>query len=314
LIWEILEGDCGSPSEHTWLSLSPKSGAITPDGDASVDVNFDSTDLTPDTYIGNLCVTSNDPMTPSLAVPVELTVEPLTIDITKMVKPNSIFEPGDELEIEVSVTNTSLINLTIQSLIDSDFNLNTYCPDAVGSILMPGESYACAFKAFFASNANQLHFGTVTVTVNDSSINTVTNSATAQLAILNTAPSISVARHASRFFAHPGEIVKFTTVLTNNSVDTDLVTIYALMDDIFGDITHSHDDISATDCLTGIAILAGESHTCSFTAKIPTISDETLTTRLTISGSDDEESQTQVSADLRLILDFFGLYLPIVSR
>ena len=314
LIWEILEGDCGSPTEHSWLSISPTSGAITSDGDASVDVNVDSTGLTPDTYFGNLCVTSNDPMTPSLSIPVELTVEPITIDITKMVKPSSVFEPGDELDITILVTNTSLINLTIQSLIDSDFDLNTNCPDAVGSILMPGESYACAFKAFFASNANQQHVGMVTVTANDGSINTVTNSATAQLAIQNTAPSISVARHASRFYAHPGDTVKFTTVLTNNSVDTDPVTIYALMDDIFGDITHSHDDISATDCVTGITIQPGDSQTCSFTAKIPANCDETLTTPLTVSGSDDEESQTQVYADLTFILDYSSLYLPIVSR
>jgi uncharacterized repeat protein (TIGR01451 family) len=243
-----------------------------------------------------------------------MTVEPLTIEITKMTTPTSVSEPGDEIDITILATNTSLINLTIQSLIDSDFDLNTHCPDAAGSILVPGESYTCTFNVYFASNANEQHTGTVTVTANDGSINTVTKSATAQLAILNVEPAISMTRDASRFYAHPGDTVKFTIVLSNNSVDTDPVTINTLMDDVYGDVTLAHDDIIATDCDTAITIQPGDSYACSFTARMPAIPDETLTIRFNVSGTDDEGSQAQAYNDLTFILDFLSRYMPIVSR
>jgi hypothetical protein len=314
LNWEILEGDCGSPTELPWLSVSPNSGTITPAGDASLEVNFDSTGLTPDIYIGNLCVSSNDPMVPNVALPVEMTVDPLTIGITKTVTPTSLFEPGDDLEITIRVTNTSSINLTVQSLIDSDFDLDTYCPDAVGSILVPGESNTCAFNAFFASNAVEQHLSSVTIIATDGSINTASDSANAQLEILDVDPVISVSRGASPRYALPGDLVTFNIMITNNSVDTDPVTISSLTDDLYGDVTSAHDEITATDCTAGVVIQPGNSYTCSFSTLVPDLPDETLTTTLMVMGSDDEGSQTSASEKTTLILDFLSIYLPIVFK
>jgi hypothetical protein len=66
---------CQLPSDIPWVSTSPLSGT-TPGGDSSmVDVTFDTNGLDLGmNYNGTLCVTSNDPATPLVIVPLTLTV------------------------------------------------------------------------------------------------------------------------------------------------------------------------------------------------------------------------------------------------
>jgi subtilisin-like proprotein convertase family protein len=67
-------GGCSAPSDIPWVSVSPASGTTTPGGGVPVDVTFDSTGLSIGVYTGTLCINSNDPVTPLVEVPVELTV------------------------------------------------------------------------------------------------------------------------------------------------------------------------------------------------------------------------------------------------
>lgn len=71
-------GVCDLPSDIPWVSVSPDMGT-TPGGDSDiVDVTFDSTGLAQGMYEGTLCVSSNDPVTPIVPVPLTLEVtEPL---------------------------------------------------------------------------------------------------------------------------------------------------------------------------------------------------------------------------------------------
>ncbi len=66
---------CDAPSDLPWLSAAPNAGTTAPAGTTDVDVMFDSTGLIPGLYQGTLCVNSDDPVTPLVEVPVELTVE-----------------------------------------------------------------------------------------------------------------------------------------------------------------------------------------------------------------------------------------------
>jgi hypothetical protein len=68
--------ECIAPVDMPWLSLSSYSGTTLPGESTALDVTFDSTGLPAGSYTGNLCVNSNDPATPLMAIPVELTVEP----------------------------------------------------------------------------------------------------------------------------------------------------------------------------------------------------------------------------------------------
>lgn len=77
LNWSIVEDDtaCDSPTDIPWLSVAPDSGTTIPLGYTTIDVTLDSTGLAPGSYAANLCVNSNDPITPTVLLPVNFTVE-----------------------------------------------------------------------------------------------------------------------------------------------------------------------------------------------------------------------------------------------
>ncbi len=65
--------ECGAP----WIgSVVPGSGRISPDESRSLRVRVSAAGLAPGTYRGNICVASNDPVTPKAAAPVRLNVTP----------------------------------------------------------------------------------------------------------------------------------------------------------------------------------------------------------------------------------------------
>jgi hypothetical protein len=61
---------CVPPTEVPWLSLSPASGSIAPGNSAGVTVHMNASQLTAGTHQANVCVGSNDPVRPVVAVPV----------------------------------------------------------------------------------------------------------------------------------------------------------------------------------------------------------------------------------------------------
>ena len=77
LDWVITEAqnDCSSPSDLPWLSESVASGSTAGLGNSPVTLAFNATGLTPgQTYRGLLCVSSNDPETPTIQVPISMLV------------------------------------------------------------------------------------------------------------------------------------------------------------------------------------------------------------------------------------------------
>jgi hypothetical protein len=57
-----------------WLSVDPEFGSVEPGGVQHIDVGFDATEVGLGTYLGRLDVESNDPLSPTVSVPVTLTV------------------------------------------------------------------------------------------------------------------------------------------------------------------------------------------------------------------------------------------------
>jgi len=314
LNWDILENDCGSPTDIYWLSVSPTNGSTLPGEETRLDITFDSSGVVPGNYLENLCASSNDPLIPNLSIPVEMVVELLNIDIAKTVQPATIFEPGEVVEYTIVATNTNLVDLEIESLVDSDLDLLPYCPDAVGKVLTAGGSYTCSFDAFLSSNADEQYLSSVTITANDFYHNTVSKSAHTILSILDVDPIISLTHAAKQSDVQTSDIIDFTVTISNHSVTTDPLTIVSLIDDIFGDVTHVHDDITATDCPTAITIQPGHSYSCSYTAVIPDLQFKDWLMTLTVTGSDDEGNQVLRSATTTLFHDGITIYLPFVMR
>jgi len=71
-----------SPSA-SWLSMSPVSSTVPAYSSTPVQVTFDATGMQPGTYAADIVVRSNDPVTPSVSVPVTMTVLP-TADIGRV--------------------------------------------------------------------------------------------------------------------------------------------------------------------------------------------------------------------------------------
>jgi len=57
-----------------WITASPTSGSVAPGASGGFDVDLDASELEEGTYTASLVITSNDPTTPSVTVPVTLTV------------------------------------------------------------------------------------------------------------------------------------------------------------------------------------------------------------------------------------------------
>jgi hypothetical protein len=65
---------CDAPTDLPWLSVSPDSGVTAGSGQSTVSVQFDSAGIAVGTHHGNLCINSNDPVTPRVVLPVSMTV------------------------------------------------------------------------------------------------------------------------------------------------------------------------------------------------------------------------------------------------
>ncbi|MCB8916396.1 MAG: proprotein convertase P-domain-containing protein [Ardenticatenaceae bacterium] len=125
-------GPCSAPSDIPWLSLNPTAGTTAPGGTTTVDVTFDSTGYTTGTYTGTLCVNSNDPDTPLVEVPVEMTVQgevPVaSIALTKTVGLDPmtcattsnlvVGQPSTVVYYCYTVSNTGNVTLTVHDLLD----------------------------------------------------------------------------------------------------------------------------------------------------------------------------------------------------
>ena len=83
---EVLDDPCLNPVDVPWLSMSPTGGVTAPGTADDVTLTLDSTGLSTGLYQSTICVESDDPVTPRIQVPVDLTVveaaapEPVSCD------------------------------------------------------------------------------------------------------------------------------------------------------------------------------------------------------------------------------------------
>ena len=92
-------GACLNLGEITWLSVSPTSGMTLPGESDNVTVTFDATGLDVGAYEGNLCIFSNDPLTPLVVIPVAMEVEVAYHDLDVNIVGNGsvTVDPDEEL-------------------------------------------------------------------------------------------------------------------------------------------------------------------------------------------------------------------------
>jgi uncharacterized repeat protein (TIGR01451 family) len=217
--------------------------------------------------------------------------DPATVDIlnapsmctlTKIANPVSINEPGGDVEFTVLITNNSSVDaITINSLTDSvhgDLSSQGDCGTSQ-VIAAAGGSYTCSFTANVSGLGNTSETDTVTASGMDDDGAAVMCSDSVTVNILDVQPAASLAKEAIQ------AIATYKVVVTNDST-VEALTLDALSDDQFGDITMSgHDGIQSTTCLSNQIIAVGETYMCTFIALVDT-SPHTNTVNATV--SDDE--------------------------
>ncbi len=213
---------------------------------------------------------------------------PPSIAISTMANPNRVPEPGGVVQFTVRVTNSGVEDVTLTALVDDahgDLDGQGSCkvfgpglPAAMprqGIKLGPGEFYECTFHSDVVGNAGDGESRAVTVIAADDEGNIARISASATVGITDVLPTISVVRTASvSSVPEPGDMVKFTVRVTNNSVEE--VTLTALKDDLYSDSGRAHGEMARDlsgrgDCFVppeGIALAPGESYRCTFSGDV----------------------------------------------
>jgi len=94
------------PGDIPWASVAPASGVTPPGLTDTVDVTFDSTGLLPDTYTGDLCISSNDPDESLVIVPLslEVTESPGVADLW-IEPPSAEVVTGGETTVDIMVAD-----------------------------------------------------------------------------------------------------------------------------------------------------------------------------------------------------------------
>jgi len=119
------------------------------------------------------------------------------IAITKDASPTVVPETGGNVEFTVVVTNNSPEAATITALTDTDFDLATFCPSAVGTVLTHGQTYTCIFTVLVSGDFESgiPHVDTATVVAADDDGNSDTDSDDATVRFTDVDPLIDVEKY-----------------------------------------------------------------------------------------------------------------------
>jgi hypothetical protein len=235
-------------------------------------------------------------------VPVK--VEEAKLTVVKSASTASVPETGLEVLYTVKVTNTASIESvkieTVKDDIYGDLTVLPSCGDGqppptctpsgtgftscaslVGVTLGPGDTASCEFKAFVFGNSGQTIRNTVEVcSYQESTQKTVCGDDFADVDITDvfTAPKLTKAAQSAECQTD----VKYQVTVSNPST-VDTLTVTALTDDKFGDITQAHaatngfEQVVSTTCVPDSdpatcevdgTILPGSSCTCTFVGRI----------------------------------------------
>ncbi|MCB0192181.1 MAG: hypothetical protein KDJ65_09590 [Anaerolineae bacterium] len=214
------------------------------------------------------------------------------VTVSKSASPTSVPEPGGNVTFTFSVTNNSTETVTLNSLMDSDFdNLNGEGTCNTGGSIQSGAMYICQYTTFISGNfAGPSHQNTVTAVVGDDDGNTDNDTDNASVSFTNVGSSIDVRKTANPTSVNePGANVIFTVVATNTS-SVDNVTIDSVSDNKFG-------LIDSSDCVPTLPanLAPNEKVTCTFIEFVSGDGGDTHTNTVTVSGTDDDNQDVEDS-------------------
>lgn len=219
---------------------------------------------------------------------VPIFVEEGSITVTKDASPASLPEPGGEFTFTVGVTNTAtLTSLTVDRICDDQFGTiakvasatactdgkigsinSTNCDAQVGQTLAAGGSFSCTFKANVTGKGPKDVTDIVAVTGHDVNNKPVSGSDSAKVSITDVTPTATAVKTLVGLACADVDY----RVRVNNTDSHESLTLSALSDNGFGDLTKTSSTILSTTCSLPQTLAASGSTTppdfyeCSFRA------------------------------------------------
>ena len=217
------------------------------------------------------------------------------INVTKSANPSSVAEPGGDVTFTIVVENPNAGGaLILTDLTDSIYgSLHGKGTCALPQSIAPAQSYTCQFTEHVSGNAGDVITNVVTATGTDPNSNQVSDTDDATVTITDLPSSMQVLKNASpASLPEPGGNVTFSVEVRNTSA-ADPLTITAMIDSVYGDLSHRGTCTSAV----GTVIQPGNSYTCQFTAQVSGSAGDTETDTVTVSATDDDNHTLQDSDD-----------------
>ena len=289
-----LDGDtCGDLNSGTYSVTFTIPGVLCQDSDNDGVLNLPNCTSWHSNQ-GTPCTVANafdfDPDTKSKCVcddnfEVPVQVEQVEISVDKSAAPTQVPEPGGTVTFTVQITNPAVVeSVTIDSIVDDVYGdlgganpnvTDNTCPTLIDSVLGPGASASCEFKALVSGDAGGRETDTVEVcAVQPNSNNELTcdeDDADVDVTDVWTQPTLTKTAQAS---ANCQLDVTYQVVVSNNS-EFDTLTVNSLNDDRFGNVATAHaagggfDQVVSTTCtLPQPPIASLGNFTCTFVGRI----------------------------------------------
>ena len=216
--------------------------------------------------------------------------------VTKDAGTTAILEPGALVPFSITVDNLSGEPISITMITDDHFgDLGTDCGLPQG--VPVGGTWNCSTSLLISGNGGESHVNTITVTAEDVEGNTLYESDSETVGILDMLPSIQISHTPNvAVLPEPGGLVTYSLTITNTSVEG--VTLVSLLDDQFGNLN------GKGTCSNGISIPVDGTYSCSYPEVVSGNGGEIFSNQVTASIEDDETNQVSANSIVGvLILD-----------
>ncbi len=230
-----------------------------------------------------------------------------TVDLVKDVTPDTLAEPGGAFHFTLTITNTSVENVTITALSD-DNPLPAACTDLIGDVLAPAQSVSCEYDVTHTEAGS--YSNTASVTVADNEGNPASDSDSKTVTVTDVLPTVDLTKTVTpSTLPEPGGVFHFTLTITNTSVEN--VTITGLGD------SNVLSPTGTPECLALVhtILTPGQSVSCSYdvthteAGTYPNTADVTVADNEGNSASD-SDSETVIVTDVLPMVDLTKTVTP----
>lgn len=227
----------------------------------------------------------------SASAEVTFTDTPAVLSVTKTASPTTVPESGGNVAYTVVVKNESTADsIGVTTVVDDRFgDVRAGCIPALPVTLLPGESLTCTFTRWIQGNANTQHINTVTATGIDDDGNNLTASDQETVTFSDVSSAMTVRKTANVHGAPPTGAVVLFTVRVENTSAVDSLTLYSLVDSIYGNLADpANAALEHTNCVLPQTVSAGQVYECQFGAWVAGAIGDVHTNVVTVQALDDD--------------------------